>query len=195
MVNAGILLTGGTLLAQVPPGQPAPGNSGELLIWAVVLIGMAAAFFIAELFVPSGGLLGACAALCLIGGVVMLFRVDTTVGLIGAIVSLLALPVIFMLALKVWPNTPIGRALTLGCEDEDEDSAYDGQAPPTAVQHAPDIATGTLGKALTDLRPVGTCLIEGKRRDCLAETGVIDKGTRVKVIAADGMQLKVRPVD
>ena len=194
MINAGIVVTGCSLLAQVPAGQPAPNNS-ELLVWAVVLIGMAAAFFLAELFVPSGGLLGACAALCLIGGVVMLFRVDTTVGLIGAIVSLLAIPIAFMGALYIWPSTPIGRALTLGANDEDENSAYDGQAPMTAPQHNPGVAVGTLGKTLTDLRPVGTCLFDGRRQECLAETGVIGKDTQVKVISADGMQLKVRPID
>ncbi len=195
MVNAGILVTGCSLLAQVPPGQPTPGNNSELLIWAIVLLGMALAFFLAELFVPSGGLLGACAALCLIGGVVMLFRIDTTVGLIGAIVSLIAIPIAFMGSLYIWPSTPIGRALTLGANDEDENSAYDGQAPLSAPQHAPDVAVGTLGKTLTDLRPVGTCLFDGKRQECLAETGVIGKGTQVKVITADGMQLKVRPVE
>lgn len=193
-MHPGLFISGLTLLAQMPGGQAAPNNS-QLVIWAVVLIGMAGAFFIAELFVPSGGLLGASALLCLIGGVVMLFRVDTTVGLIGAIVSVLAIPVALLLALKIWPSTPIGRALTLGANDEQEDSAYDGQAPLPAPTHAPSIAIGSLGKTLTELRPVGTCLFEGKRQECLSEAGMIAKGVQVKVIAADGIQIKVRPTD
>ncbi len=193
-MHAGLIIGGFTALAQVPPGQAASPNS-QLLVWAVVLIGMAVAFFLAELFVPSGGVLGICAALCLIGGVVLLFRVDTTVGLIGAIVSVLAIPVAFMLGLWVWPSTPIGRALTLGANDEQEESAYDGQAPFTGPTHTPDIATGTVGETLTDLRPVGTCLFDGKRQECLSEGGVIPKGVDVKVVAADGIQIKVRPTD
>lgn len=193
-MNAGLIISGCTLLAQMPGGQAASNNS-QLVIWAVVLIGMAGAFFIAELFVPSGGLLGASSLLCLIGGVVMLFRVDTMIGLIGAIVSVLAIPVALLLALKIWPSTPIGRALTLGSTDEQEDSAYDGQAPLPAPAHTPCIAIGSVGKTLTELRPVGTCLFEGKRQECLSEAGMIGKGIEVKVIAADGIQIKVRPTD
>jgi membrane-bound ClpP family serine protease len=190
----GLIIGGYTLLAQAPGGQAVSGG-GQLVTWAVVLFGMAAALFIAEMFVPSGGLLGAGSVLCLIGGVVMLFWIDDTVGLIGMIVSLLAIPVAFLLAIRVWPSTPIGRALTLGGNDEDENSAYDGQSPRPGQTHAPSVATGTVGKTLTELRPVGTCLFDGERHECLSEAGVIHRGVQVKVVSADGMQVKVRPAD
>ena len=154
-MHAGLIISGLTLLAQMPGGQAAPNNS-QLVIWAVVLIGMAGAFFIAEMFVPSGGLLGASSLLCLIGGVVMLFRVDTMIGLIGAIVSLLAIPCAFMLALRVWPSTPIGRALTLGANDEQAESAYDGQAPLPAPAHTPCIVVGSVGKTSDRPRHLST---------------------------------------
>lgn len=183
-----------TILAQAGGGQPAPSNS-QLVVWAVVLIGMAVALFITELFVPSGGILGAFALLCLIGGVVMLFWIDDTIGLIGAIVSLLAIPFAFMGALWVWPSTPIGRALTLGGSEDPEESAYDGQDRPMNHTHHAGIPVGTVGKTLTGLRPVGTCLLNGKRRECLSESGVIEPGVEVKVVSADGMQIKVRPIN
>lgn len=198
MIYAGHLLNITVLLAQTAggsaSGSPAAQGTSQLLIWAIVLFGMAIAFFIAEVFVPSGGLLGACAALCLIGGVVMLFGVDTTVGLIGLIISLIAIPFALMLALKIWPSTPIGKALTLG-SNEDKESAYDGQVTPPSEQskHALPVQVGTLGETLTELRPVGTCLLNNQRLECLSEAGVIEKGTRVRVVAADGMQIKVRP--
>jgi len=199
MINTGLLFTAITLLAQTTnapplPGAPAVQGTSQLLIWAIILIGMAVAFFVAEVFVPSGGILGACAALCLIGGIVALFGVDTTYGLVGLIISLLAIPVAMMLAIKVWPSTPIGRALTLGSND-DADSAYDGQAVPQSQKdkHESPVPVGTLGKTLTDLRPVGTCLFNGQRMECLSEAGVIEKGMDVKVVTADGAQIKVRP--
>jgi membrane-bound ClpP family serine protease len=194
MIHAGLYICGLTLLAQSPVGQGAPNNS-QLLIWAVVLIGMAIAFFIAEVFVPSGGVLGASSLLCLIGGIVMLFRIDTTFGLIGAIVSVLAIPVAFFFALWIWPSTPIGRALTLGPSDDKEESAYDGEAPFKDPTHTPSIPIGTVGKTLTELRPVGTCLFDGKRQECLSEAGMIAKGIEVKVITADGIEIKVRPIN
>jgi membrane-bound ClpP family serine protease len=180
-------------LAQTPPAQPAQGNS-QFIVWAVVLLGMAAALFIAELFVPSGGILGACSLLCLIGGVIMLFWIDDTIGLIGAIVSLIAIPFAFLGALWVWPSTPIGRALTLGGSSDPEDSPYDGQEVPSAAKHQATVAIGTVGKTLTALRPVGTCLLDGKRHECLSAAGVIEAGVEVKVVASDGMQIKVRSV-
>ncbi len=177
------------MLAQVP-GTPASSGNGQLLIWAIVLLGMAAAFFIAEVFVPSGGLLGACAALCLVGGVVMLFGIDTTLGLVGLIISLIAIPVALMLALKIWPSTPIGRALTLGNNDDDENSAFDGQARPSTQNHihAPAIPVGTVGTTLTELRPVGTCLFNGTRQECLSDAGVLAKGIEVKFLPLTGFR-------
>lgn len=185
------LIFGFTTLAQAPANAPAPGTN-ELILWAVVLIGVAVALFFAELFVPSGGLLGACAALSLIGGIVMLFRIDTTLGLIGAILSVLAIPFALYGAMKIWPHTPVGRALTLGSIDEEMESAYDEQVPPPAPTHESSVEVGTRGKALTDLRPVGVCLLDGKRCECLSESDVIPAGSDVSVVFADGMQIKVR---
>ena len=196
MTHTGWFILGFSFLAQAGAQQsaaPASGN-GEHVIWAIVLLGMAVALFFAELFVPSGGIIGVIAALCLIGGIVMLFWIDTTLGLIGVIVSLAALPFAFAGALWVWPNTPIGRALTLGGSEDEENSALDGQATPQTPTHKANITVGTQGETLTGLRPVGTCLLDGKRCECLSVAGVIEPGTKVKVVAADGMQIKVRPV-
>jgi membrane-bound serine protease (ClpP class) len=45
--------------------------------------------------------------------------------------------------------------------------------------------------ALTPLRPVGTCEINGKRVQCVAETGFITKGTPVKVFTVEGNRVIV----
>jgi membrane-bound serine protease (ClpP class) len=60
--------------------------------------------------------------------------------------------------------------------------------------HQANIPVGTTGKSLTELRPVGTCLLDGKRQECLSESGVIEPGVQVKVVSSDGMQVKVRPI-
>ena len=83
------------------------------LIWAVLLLAIALALLFAELFVPSGGVISFFAACSLILGIVMLFKVDTKLGLVGAIVVLLATPFLFAAAIKIWPNTPIARLLLL----------------------------------------------------------------------------------
>ena len=160
------------------------------IIWAVILIVAALLLFFIELFLPSGGLFGLMAGAALVAGIVMLFYQNTTLGLIGTIASLLALPFVIALGFKLLPHTPVFRLLTLSDRQ---------QASPTAGGEHGDgphgITAGDRGKALTELRPVGTCQIEGKRLDCLAEHGIIQPGTPVRVVWADGMQVKVRADD
>jgi len=162
----------------------------EYIIWATVLIGVALLLFFIELFIPSGGLIGIGAAICLIAGLVMLFKVDTTIGLIGAVVALAAVPFFIAAMIRLWPNTPIAHWLTL--KNEPPLSATDTVTSPSTGA-LPSV--GAVGDAITDLRPVGTCVLGGHRTECLADGGIIRAGTRVKVVMVDGMQVKVRPDD
>ena len=166
-------------------------------VWAVALLGVALVLFFVEIFIPSGGLIGFAAAAALVAGIVMMFRVNTTLGLVSAIVALTWLPFFFALALKLWPNTPLARLLLLKNEPRPAD-AFDGVG---GEPHSLVAATGEsrllglTGEAITDLRPVGLCLLEGQRVECLADAGLIRAGTPVRVVAVDGMHVKVRPQD
>jgi membrane-bound serine protease (ClpP class) len=55
----------------------------------------------------------------------------------------------------------------------------------------PELLNGT-GVALTSLRPSGTATINGQRVDVVAETGFIEPGTHVKVVAVEGARIVVR---
>lgn len=54
---------------------------------------------------------------------------------------------------------------------------------------------GQSGLALTDLRPAGTGVFDGKRVDVVADGVFVQKGTAVKVVAIEGLRVVVRPVD
>ncbi len=61
---------------------------------------------------------------------------------------------------------------------------------------ASSYATDTIGKtglALTDLKPSGHALIEGKRLQVLSESGYITAGTEIQVIRGQGAHLVVKP--
>ncbi len=173
-------------LAQAATGQP-PANSQNYAIWAVILLGVAVVLFFTEIIVPSGGVLGFCSTISLIAGIVLLFKINTTLGLIGAIIAMIALPFLFAFAIKVWPHTPIAQMLLLRSPPRPDVNAANDHASPI-----PTDLVGRNGSALTDLHPVGTCLIDGQRVQCLAETCLIRSGTPVRVIAADGIAVKVR---
>ena len=61
---------------------------GWWLVLAVLLYLACAALIIAEVFVPSGGLISISALACLIGGVAIFFNHSLTAGWIGIVVSL-----------------------------------------------------------------------------------------------------------
>jgi membrane-bound ClpP family serine protease len=153
------------------------------LFWAILCLALAALIFLMELLLPSGGLLGFIATSALVAGVVLLFKIDTTAGIIGAVVALIGLPVFAILAIRLWPHTPVFRWLVLKSPQR-----ADGNTEEASLVEA-------VGTALTELRPVGTCLIAGKRYDCISEEGVIVSGTRVRVVSADPFQIKVRRED
>lgn len=168
--------------------------NNPLIIWAIICLAVALVLFLIEIFIPSGGLIGLAAGAALITGIILLFQVNTTLGLIGAIVSLVALPFIIGFGLKVAPNTPLLRLMTLqtpGVRAADARSLERGDA----AGEADAVLLGQEGVTVTDLRPVGTCMIAGRRRECLSDGGIIRAGTKVRVVLTDGMQIKVRVVE
>jgi membrane-bound serine protease (ClpP class) len=54
---------------------------------------------------------------------------------------------------------------------------------------------GAVGEVLSPLRPVGMCDFAGRRVECVAESGYVDKGKKVKVIDVEHRRLTVRVVE
>ncbi|MEX2213294.1 MAG: NfeD family protein [Phycisphaeraceae bacterium] len=160
------------------------------LTFAIVFLAIALVLFVVEWFIPSGGILAMCSLASLATGVVFLYKVDTTVGLIGAIVSLAALPFLIGMGLKILPSTPFFRMMLLKSVDRPGLGEH-GIAGAAGKERMKSLV-GEEGEAITDLRPVGTCKIKGQRMDCMASSGAIRAGAKVRVIAADGMQIKVK---
>lgn len=158
------------------------------LLFAIFLYVACAALIVAEVFVPSGGLLGICALACLVGGVAIFFHYSSAAGWIGMVVALVMVPLLLIAAYRTLPKTRFGRQVIL--------------APPArergdAISDTADLIKllGQTGEVLTPLRPVGTCTFAGRRLECVAESGYIQKGKIVKVIRVEGTQLTVRQAD
>lgn len=83
------------LLAQT---VSASGGNSTYLVWGIVLMAMGAALFLTEALLPTGGILGGLSAVAVIGGVVMMFQVNTTLGLISVVATLIAIPFLMMFA-------------------------------------------------------------------------------------------------
>ena len=178
------------LIGQVAtqPG-PSAGGSTTLLVWGIVLIFVALVLFVIELFIPTAGLIVVLSIGSLIAGIAMLFGFSTTAGVIATLMAMFALPFLIGFGIKIWPHTFFARWLTLDAENPDDEAVVT-----STEKNGKKVVIGMKGEAMTPMRPVGTCVFEGLREECIAESGVIEKGDEVEVVLVDGMQVKVRKV-
>ena len=193
-------------LAVLPVAQTAPagGANTAWAVWGLVMLGVAVALLAIELFVPSGGIVGIAAVVALVAGIVMLFWSSTVLGLLGMLGAFAAIPVLGTIALRVWPQTPVAQWIMLKDVEPEPDATERGPATRAAGEDGSvrpaspgsDLVVGLTGRAVTDLRPVGEVRFDpGFEAECLAQAGLIEAGTRVRIVSIDGMSVRVREVN
>ncbi len=143
-----------------------------------LLYAVAVLILVAEIFIPSHGVLSVAGVAFLMAAVVKTFFVGgRDAGLISLLACFFFLPTFAYVSIKVWPKTPLGKLI----------------APPNRVLTAADSGVpleelsrliGLTGRAVTQLRPVGICEFGGRRVSCMAELGVVEAGT---VVVASGL--------
>ena len=155
---------------------------------AFVLFLACALLIIAEVFIPSGGLISILAIASAIGGIIVCFSHGLLAGWIGLIFALIMIPSVLIIAYKVLPKTRFGQQVTLAPPERQQGDAI----PDTNELKQMLGATGTV---LTPLRPVGMCDFSGQRVECVAESGYVDKGKKIKVIDVESTKLTVRLIE
>lgn len=153
-----------------------------LLVGALTLV-------ILEVFIPSGGILGFLAATSAVASVVVAFRSGPIAGLLFVVVAIIAMPAAIAIALRILPNTPIGRRLLLRPPKGDE------VLPDDAKRRELMALVGKMGEAKTMMRPSGAAIIEGKTVNALSEGMAIEPGQTVRVIEVRGNRVIVRAVE
>jgi membrane-bound serine protease (ClpP class) len=155
------------------------------LLLVIFLFFACAALIVAEVFLPSGGILSISALACVVGGVVICFRYNPAAGWISIVVAVVMIPALLVGAYKILPSTSFGKRVILSQPVRQRgDAIADGDQLAALM--------GQIGKVLTPLRPVGTCDFAGRRVECVAESGYVPKGREVQVIRVEGTQLTVR---
>lgn len=168
------------------------------LLWGFVLLAAVIVLVAVELFVPTGGILGAMAGVCGLGSIVAFFMYDATGGMVALSLYIVLTPIMLWAIFKYWLNSPLASKMILGGAEEVTRSQEDAVAE-TERARAERLAElramiGSEGETVTALRPVGTVKIDGQRVDALAEAGTIEARTRVVVTDVYDNQIKVRPV-
>ena len=140
-----------------------------------------------EVFVPAGGIIGVAGLVAIIGSVSAAFSTHGTGA--GAAVLLFAAigtPVVIMFALKLFPNSIVGKWLILRTSlgDPVPGESGDGDSGTSWV--------GQRGIALTDLRPTGTARI-GERKFSVVSSGeYIERNSPLVVLKHEGSRVVVR---
>ncbi|MFB0552822.1 MAG: NfeD family protein [Phycisphaerae bacterium] len=161
---------------------------GWWLVFAIFLYFACAVLIIAEVFVPSGGLISLCALACLVGGALIFFQHSVAAGWIGVGIAAVMIPGVLIFAYKIFPKTRFGKSVTLTPPERQQGDAI----PDTSELKE---LLGEVGVVLTPMRPVGMCDFAGQRVECVAEGGYIDKDKKVKVIDVESTQLTVRKIE
>jgi membrane-bound serine protease (ClpP class) len=159
------------------------------LSWSIILLMAALGVICIEMFVPSAGLLAILSGTLLVSCLILAFMHSLLAGVLMTIAIGLILPIMFILFINVWPNTPIGKRILLNRLDED-DVKLKGEHYDEQLQ-----LIGKTGIAKSAMIPSGQILIEGRKYDAVSEGLPIDVGDHVKVVAIRMFKIFVRKID
>jgi len=157
-------------------------------IWVPILlfiVGFIALFL--ELFVPALGIIGAAGIACMILGTIFAYRdYGSTVGTVFLTITLMGVPAMIMLGLRVFPRTFVGKRLILG-SSMGTDQGYKSYTEEKYSQ-----LSGKEGVALTTLRPSGMVQIDGKKYSVVTSGELIEAKEKIKVVKVEGNRIVVR---
>jgi membrane-bound ClpP family serine protease len=160
-----------------------------LMIVAFVLLFVGLGLVVMEIFIPSGGVLGALAALALVLAIVLAFFCDTRLGLgfLGGV--MVAIPVMVITGLHYWPRTRMGKRVML-----DVPSPQD-VLPDDPQRQRLKLLVGQVGRARSKMLPAGAIEIGGETIDAVSEGVAVEAGQMVRVLEVRGNRVLVRPLE
>lgn len=150
-------------------------NAWMLIYLALYVIALG--LIILELFLPTGGILGAAATVAILYCLYGLFSVEQDV--------LAYLLMIFTVGYVVW-------ALRFGVRRlAHNDTLADGVSTGADVKQASQLI-GREGVTLTPLHPAGVARIDGRRYDVVTSGAFVESGVTVSVVDTSGNRIVVR---
>jgi membrane-bound ClpP family serine protease len=148
----------------------------------VILQFVGIGIIIAEIIIPSGGILSILAVGIFVYSLYMIFTgISVAAGMVVLIIDLITIPVLIILGLKFIARSPVTLRETLSREQGVSSQSKDM-----------DQFLGIEGTALTDLRPAGIALLSEQRTDVVTRGEYVERGTPIIVIKVTGNQIIVK---
>jgi membrane-bound serine protease (ClpP class) len=137
---------------------------------------------IAEIIIPSGGLISVV-ALALFGySLFVVFQeVSVATGIFFVVADIITIPVLVLTGLKLLAKSPVTLQRELS-----------SAAGVTSQSSQLKDYLGRTGTTTCDLHPAGTAVINGSRVDVVSRGEYIEKGSAIVVSAVTGNQIIVR---
>lgn len=147
------------------------------------------ALVIAEVLIPSGGLLGASALVVAVTSVIIGCTYSFEFGMMLLFIFLTTTPILFAIVIKLWPKTRIGRRM-LNRDTLESESA--GPIAKTIDGTPLTQMVGRVGKATSKLLPAGEVKIDGHKATAVSTGLPIDKGDWIWAVRIRAGKLQVR---
>jgi membrane-bound serine protease (ClpP class) len=158
-------------------------NALDPLAWSILLMLAGCVVLVLEVFIPSGGILAVLSAAAFVGAIVIAFQRGPVTGLAFIMTTVVAVPLVLVLAFHYWPKTRFGKAFL-------------GELP-TEAEVLPDdphrALLGRVGIARSKMLPSGAVEIDGRMIDALTSGKAIEPGQYVLVTEVRANRVVVRP--
>lgn len=208
MMSPGLTVPGVIAAAALVMLLAPPALIGAAGWWEFVAIGIGVVLLGIEIFVlPGFGLFGILGVVSLFAGLLGTFipaggslsnpatQQDMLRGATIILLSVITAGIGMYLIARHFNRVPFLDRLVLGARPEDEEeqgARIDAEMLRAAArQSGPSLSPGVRGVASTALRPSGTAEIDGRLVDVVADLGVIDPGTPIRVVRVEGFRVVV----
>ena len=157
----------------------------DSLLFPIILQLVGVVVIIAEIILPSGGILSIVALGVFGYSLFFVFNeISITIGFSFVAADLILIPVLVIVGLKLLARSPATLRKTL--------SRKEGISSQSSELES---YVGTQGNAVTDLRPAGIAVINGKRVDVVTRGEYLEKDSAIIVTTVTGNQIIVRKKD
>jgi membrane-bound ClpP family serine protease len=160
-------------------------------VFAILLLIAGIVILTAEVFIPSGGLLGVITFLMLVVSIVFAYRAwgssHPNVFWAFCSVLLLLVPTTLGGAFYMLPRTAFGKKVLLEAPSAEELTPF-GKETDRLTK-----LIGRFGKTVTPLNPGGMISLDGERFHAFSEGMIVDSGQSVEVLEVRSSRLLVRP--
>jgi membrane-bound ClpP family serine protease len=160
------------------------------VVWPSLLMLVGVAMVMAEIFIPSGGVIGFLSFSSIVAAIVLAFvQSGPMLGIVFIMIACVAVPVALVAAFRFLPDTPVGKRLLPTIPTTDE------VMPDNEERRRLRELVGHTGRAKSKMLPSGAVEVDGHIIDAISEGGPIESGQFVRVIAVRGAMVLVRPID